>query len=67
MDVQFGTEHPDDQFEDLLERFQTEELKVDGVFILNMIDDNCGSAVTDQLVNALWKSFLDREFPKAKS
>jgi len=57
---------PDESFEVLLNEFIKVELKVDGVFILNMIDNNCGSSVTDQLVRALWNSFLDRKFPQPK-
>ena len=62
-DVALEKAHPDERFDVMLDRFLREELKVDGVFILNMIDDNCGSAVTDQLVNGLWESFVGREFP----
>lgn len=66
LDVDLEKSHPDETFDAMLDRFLKEELKVDGVFIINMIDDNCGSAVTDQLVDGLWHSFLKRAFPGPK-
>jgi len=65
-DVAFRKSLPDEDFNLTLKRFIRDELKVDGVFILNMIDDNCGSSVTDQLVRSLWNSYLTREFQVPK-
>jgi len=56
-----------DDFSHYLTIFLRNELKADGTFLLNMIDDNCGSCVTDQLVMGLWDSFVAREIPADKS
>lgn len=52
---------------ELTEIFIHTHLKYDGIFVLQMLPNNVGSAITADIVNYLWIEFYKRESPKYSS
>ena len=54
----------DQEICELTEIFIHTHLKYDGIFVLQMLSNNVGSAITTDIVRYLWLEFYKREYPK---
>lgn len=60
-DVEFRQNEVEDQ----LDRFVTEYVKMDGVFVLKMLTIHSGILVCTELVDCMWEEFNNHDMDKA--